>query len=839
MEVRSKSDSVWPARDDYQNAVLHPERNLKDPRLHSARVETKRLGPLDIPFPRSGNFGAVYKFGNQRHTYAVKIFDKAQPDRQQRYQLIHQHLEGQRNLRNTPLVSFSYEPEGILVNRRRYPTLVMDWVEGQLLDEYLAETLHKKGQVENGALCQAWVELLHGLHEGGIAHGDLQHGNILVMPDGTLKLVDYDGMFVPAMRQAGLTAAEIGLPAYQHPKRFRGYFDERLDDFAALVILLSLACVDVDLWQTHHTDDNCLIVRERDLVQPEQSVLLGKLSQSIDAPVKKLAAMLKVAAKGSLNNIPRFATVTKDTAVKQLVNFSWRPTRRHPLEKKPEPLSSSPKCARCRVELLPGDRFCRKCGNPVAGKSKEPLKPNPVESELTLREKEILSFVAADYSDARIAEKLFIKEDTVGKHITKMEAKLGLTIRKDLIAWAKGHGIKPPEEKPPPSTLTPGDEFVLSYLSGGATDDQIAQILSVETGSARSYIADIQRKVGVLTRADLINWAMRNGIKSRQVELVQEKVGEIRRFTGHTHVVRSVVFSPDGRTILSGSFDGTIRLWDVEDGREIRRFEGHGGWFSSSSVLAVAFSPDGHHFVSGGGDKTARLWQAETGQELRRLKGHGDVVMSVAFSSDGRHVLSSSKDKTIRLWNTETGQQLQCLTGHSEMVTGVTFSHDGRHIVSASSDRTIRLWNIESGKEIRRFEGHTNMVLGVVFSPDGRNILSGSSDHTVRLWDMSTGKEIRRFQRHEGEVTSVAFSPDGRRLLSASLDQTIRLWDVGSGTMLHYFYFTANGEPFWSVAFSPDGHRAVSGNGGKYNKEQSGWDPSNDHNVRLWRLPHA
>ena len=547
--------------------------------------------------------------------------------------------------------------------------------------------------------------------------------------------------------------------------------------------------------------------------------------------------MLKAAAKGSLNSIPSFANVANDTAVKQLVNFSWHPTRRHPLEKKLPPAPASPKCIRCRIELLPGDRFCRKCGNPVAGKSKEPLKPRPVAPELTSREKEILSFVAADYSDTRIAEKLFISKATVGKHILKIENKLGLITRKDLIEWGKAHGIKAPEEKPPPPTLTPGDELVVSYLCGGATDDQIAQILSVETGSARAYIADIEKKIGAVTRADLINWAVRTGIKSRQVESVQEKTGEIRRFSGHTHVVRSVVFSPDGRFILSGSLDGTIRLWNAEGGGETRRFEGHGGWFSSSEVLTVAFSPDGHHILSGGGDKTVRLWQVESGQELRRLKGHGDTVMSVGFSANGRHLLSASKDKTIRLWNIETAQQLQCLTGHSEMVTAATFSHDGRHIASASSDRTIRLWNIESGQEIRRFEGHANMVLGVVFSPDGRNILSGSSDHTVRLWDMSTGKEIRRFQRHQGEVTSVAFSPDGRRLLSASLDQTIRLWDVGSGTMLHYFYFTENGEPFWSVAFSPDGRRAVSGNGGKYNKEQPGWYPSNDHNVRLWTLP--
>ncbi|MFQ5855309.1 MAG: hypothetical protein ACE5LU_06675, partial [Anaerolineae bacterium] len=292
----SRPSGVWPARDDYQNAVRNPKRNVKDRRLQATQVETTHLGVLEVPFPRSGNFGAVYKFSNRHQAYALKVFDKAQPDRQLRYQLIHQHLSTQP--KPPSLVSFSYDEQGILVNGRWYPALVMDWAEGQLLDEYLRETLNRHGQVDNRLLCQAWIELVLGLQQRRVAHGDLQHGNILVMPDGALNLVDYDGMFVPAMRQQGLTAAEIGLPAYQHPKRYRGYFDERLDNFAALVILLSLASLDGYLWHRYHTDDNCLVVREPDLLRPNQSALLTELTQSPDAPVRKLAVILKAAAQG-------------------------------------------------------------------------------------------------------------------------------------------------------------------------------------------------------------------------------------------------------------------------------------------------------------------------------------------------------------------------------------------------------------------------------------------------------------------------------------------------------------------------------------------------------------
>jgi hypothetical protein len=324
MSAMSRSDGVWPSRDDYQAAVIHPARNLKDSRLHTLQVETRKMGVMSAPYPRSGNFGAVYKFSDGPKAYALKVFDKAQPDREQRYTLVDRHLKT--TWASPSLVSFHYDQQGILVGGRWYPCLVMDWVEGPTLDRHLAAALGQRGQADNRALCQAWVDLVLSLIERRVAHGDLQHGNILVLPDGSLKLVDYDGMFVPEMRQAGLTAAEIGLPAYQHPKRYRGYFDERLDDFAALSILLSLAAVDAGRWQRYHADDNCLIVRESDLLRPDQSPLIRELAQSPDAPLRKLAMMLKAASLAPLDAIPSFKQVIADSTIKQLFGAGWRPT---------------------------------------------------------------------------------------------------------------------------------------------------------------------------------------------------------------------------------------------------------------------------------------------------------------------------------------------------------------------------------------------------------------------------------------------------------------------------------------------------------------------------------
>ncbi len=124
-------------------------------------------------------------------------------------------------------------------------------------------------------------------------------------------------------------------------------------------------------------------------------------------------------------------------------------------------------------------------------------------------------------------------------------------------------------------------------------------------------------------------------------------------FQGHGGGVRSVAFAPDGQRVLTGSSDGTARLWTVATGQELQRFEGHGG-----PVRSVVFAPDGHQVLTGSWDGTARMWTVSTGQEVQRFEGHGDPVQSVAFAPDGQQVLTGSEDRTARLWTASTGTVL-------------------------------------------------------------------------------------------------------------------------------------------------------------------------------------
>ena len=209
--------------------------------------------------------------------------------------------------------------------------------------------------------------------------------------------------------------------------------------------------------------------------------------------------------------------------------------------------------------------------------------------------------------------------------------------------------------------------------------------------------------------------------------LTRQYQGGIFTLYGHTSVVQSVVFSPDGTRLATGSWDNTARLWDARTGSFLQECKGH-----TETVSSVAFSPDGTRLATASWDKTARLWDARAGQFLLECRGHTDAVYSVAFSPDGT-TLATAGDKTARLWDARTGQQLRECKGHTDRLWSVAFSPDGK-LLATAGDKTARLWNPRTGEQLRECRGHTGEVMSVAFSPDGTLLATASLDQTARLW---------------------------------------------------------------------------------------------------------
>ena len=323
-------------------------------------------------------------------------------------------------------------------------------------------------------------------------------------------------------------------------------------------------------------------------------------------------------------------------------------------------------------------------------------------------------------------------------------------------------------------------------LAAGSGKD--VKLWAVKTGvELRTFIGASSLVTAIVFSSDGKTFAGSSGSNIRLWDIVAGV--ELPTLKGHSSHVNSIAFSPDGKLLASGSSDRTIRLWDVATGKELRKLQGHTGRASpatgglqvadalAAAVTSVAFSPDGKTVASGSERFTIKLWDVATGTELRSFSSA--MVSSLAFSPDGKTLASGGQEilANVQLWDIDAGALRQTVKGQSEYVA---FSPDGT--LATGSQDTVKLWQGTTGAELRSLSAKA--VICATFSSDGKTLATGSRDNTIKLWDLATGAELRTLRGHSNSVSSVRFSSNNKHLVSGSYDASIKVWEVGSGQEL-------------------------------------------------------
>ncbi|GIW82333.1 MAG: hypothetical protein KatS3mg105_4140 [Gemmatales bacterium] len=828
----------WPLSQDYNEAVQDPASCFADPDLKQGETVCNAMG---IPQPCSGNFADVYAVNTPKGKWAVKCFTRQIPGLKERYKEISAYLKEQ----NLPfMVQFEFQEQGVKVNGSWYPILKMEWVEGFALNTFIKDNLNKTNVLI--MMCQIWQRMADRLREAELAHCDLQHGNVMLVPGtraGTLgvKLVDYDGMCVPALSL--LKPIEVGHPNYQHPERLKaGKYGLEIDRFCHLVIYTAFRALIADrtLWQKYDNGDN-LLFKQQDFVAPNKSPLFRDLLQSKDAAVPMLARAILDALKKPLEEAPLLSELVPALP----------------------PLPTAKKVSTL-VKPAGNDAFAGVGEATIASRSarrRQGSKRNLLTISiaagaacfLIVAAMLMYAFNKGGDSKDQHAKVDQIDHSSKTRPRTPPEKK---TDENNKTSKTKTDNGKPPsvlpepkpgpDPEPKPRPKPRGEEAFLVELTSPASQVDISDDgrralvahgnqVEVWDIATRKKLADIRSPNQEMAMAATFLPGGKEALLSfRGLPTALVKVdsgttmGQLKNSGAGTEA-RQIRVSHDGRRAVTahgtGKGDGMARVWDVTTGNLLAETDKQ-----ILDVIDVAISADAKRVLLKMQNVLA-IWDVDKGKQIRRLSIPASIRSSATVQAmltfDGRRVLFPLNGGICH-WDAEADRQIK-LVNTVTNADFVAITRDGRHALIRNDTMLNQfvLVDAESGQTLKTFSGHTEAILYLGFAQFGQYAVSTSQDKSLRLWSLPqtvafnvpvlpqakpqveiVDKEFARVDCN-ASVGKFDVSPDGR-LAAIIVNSQVEIWDFASGKLLRTIRDPKKYPPY-SAVFLPDSRHLLVG----------------------------
>jgi hypothetical protein len=719
----------WPLPQDYNEAVQDPPSCFADAELRGGRP---RPGSLGLPLPRSGNFADVYELhcpatGNR---WAVKCFTREVPGLRQRYAGISKHLQKSK----FPFaVELEFLEQGIRAGGHWYPALKMRWVEGLLLNDFVRLSLDRPVQL--GALFQIWVRVARRLREAGVGHGDLQHGNVLLVPGSAvsslaLRLIDYDGMWVPAL--AGMPPVDAGHPNYQHPRRLReGTYGPEVDRFPLLVVgtaLRALVVVGRGLWDRHDNGDN-LLFREDDFRDPGRSPLFAQLHANADPLLRTLAEKLHEACSLRADQVPLLENLTEGCPSVPSVAVATAP--------------AAPAPAVVVAEVLPVAEVADVAPPAAASRPGGPWSILP-------------AWAWGATGGGLLAVWLAVAVAWVA-----VRGRPGPAAH-----TGPGLAVVPPTSANDVAPDTP-DRGIPAKAPPAAQSDPAAPPAASQLCRALGIFSEMLALAGDNSPASWQLWKYR-GPGS------QPEFGLVGDFGDHKGRITAFGASPDGHYVITASDDGTARLWDTGTKKPLGVLRGDGRPFT-----AVAVGADGKRAATAQGP-TVRVWDVGRQEALGDLAAPGPVT-ALAFAFDGRFLAAGLAEQagpdgpgTVMVYNAETFEQLQRFrAGGLGTVTALAFSPDPNFLAAGGTGKLV--CRIDRAQGLNRSGPFllSGEVRHVAFRALNGDVLFVGR-HGALVRDQSLEKVLVRFEQPPDTLVAAGFDATSLVVLAVGGNGPIR-----------------------------------------------------------------